>query len=71
MAGAMATVQKRKEKQRKRRGGFTRRPDRTLNEEKKRRASAQKAGASREANPSDDAVMEDPDDQPLDYAIDD
>jgi len=62
VAGAMATLQKRKQKQRKRRGRFTRRPDRTLNEEKKRRASAQKADASREPNPSDDVVMEVPDD---------
>ena len=72
VAAAMATLQKRKEKQRKRRGRFTRRPDRTLNEEKKRRrAEAQKADASREPNPSDDVVMEVPDDQPLNFTIDD
>ena len=40
VAGAMATNQKRTEKRRKRRGGFHRRPDRSLNKRKKERAAA-------------------------------
>ena len=68
---ALTTNQKKKEKQRKRRrSGFHRRPYRTLNEEKKRKASCQKAEDSNEANNTDDLVMEVPEDQPLDYAID-
>jgi hypothetical protein len=77
VAGGLTTQQKRNEKKRKRRGRFTRRPDRTLNEKKKGRAEAQKANASRESeqelpiNHADDAVMEVPDDQPLDYEMND
>ena len=49
VAGGQTTQRKIQERKRKRRRGFHHRPDRTLNEQRKRRAAAQRADASREA----------------------
>ena len=80
--GARTTHQKMKERKRKKRGSFYRRPDRSLNEKKKRRASAQKHEKPLKANnyvpmevdeirqeEAETALIED-DDQGSDYDVD-
>lgn len=80
--GAMTTHQKMKERKRKKRGSFYRRPDRSLNEKKKRRASAQKHEKPLKAKndvpmevdeirqeEAETALIED-DDQGSDYEVD-
>ena len=75
MAAARTTHQKRNERQRKRRSGFHRRPNRNLNVQKKRRASAQRADAAIKVEeiPQEDGgfLLVEDDGQPLDYVIDD
>jgi hypothetical protein len=84
--GGKMTQQKRKQRRYKKRGSFYRRPDRSLNEKKKRRASAQKADTSMEkplkANDDEPMVVDNihqeevetaliyEDDQGSDYEID-
>ena len=65
------TQQKRKDRKYKKRGAkrFSHKPDRTLNEKKKRRASAQKADTSRESEQKQPFMIEMPlkaaDDEPM------
>jgi hypothetical protein len=80
--GARTTHQKMKERKRKKRGSFFKRPDRSLNEKKKRRAEAQKLEKPLKANgdepmevdeirqeEAETALIED-DDQGSDYEVD-
>jgi len=79
---ALQTNQKKEQRKRKKRGNFYRRPDRSLNEKKKRRASAQKHEKPLKANgdepmevdeirqeEAETALIED-DDQGSDYDVD-
>ena len=60
VAGAMTTNQKRKQRKYKKRGRFYHRPDHTLSEKKRKRAEAQKAEASREPEPEQPIMAEEP-----------
>ncbi len=56
--GGKMTLQKREQRKRKKKGSFYKRPDRSLNEKKKIRASAQKAGMEKPLKAIDDEPME-------------